>query len=139
MTGALGGTAEVVKLIENRLKAIDEQLRPFDELRRERDKLREALEALRGDEPPKSTARRPRRSGGRRSSRSGKRAARGSNLTAITEYVASNAGATAGEIAEATGISRGVVYSATSRLSTSGKLERVPKPDGQVGYRSAKG
>jgi hypothetical protein len=29
----------------------------------------------------------------------------------------------------------GVVYSATSRLSASGKLERVPKPDGQVGYR----
>ena len=39
------------------------------------------------------------------------------------------------------GLSRrsGVVYSATSRLSASGKLERVPKPDGQVGYRSAKG
>jgi Winged helix-turn-helix DNA-binding len=136
MTGALGGTTEVVKLIENRLKEIDKQLQPLTELQRERDKLKEALGALSGGEPRRSSPRRARKPGGRRS-RSGKRAARGSNLAAITDFVSSNAGATAGEIAEATGISRGVVYSATSRLSSSGKLERVPKPDGQVGYRVA--
>ena len=136
MTGALGGTAEVVKLIENRLKEIDEQLRPLTELQRERDKLREALGALREGEPRQSSPR-ARKPAARRS-RAGKRAPRGSNLTAITDFVAANAGATAGEIAEATGISRGVVYSATSRLSSSGKLERVPKRDGQVGYRAAK-
>ncbi len=137
MTGAVGGTAEVVKLIENRLKEIDKQLEPFAELQRERDKLQEALGALRDGEPQPRARR-----GGRpttRRQRAGKRAARGSNLTAITDFVASHPGATAGEIAEATGITRGVVYSATSRLSSSGKLQRVPKADGQVGYRPADG
>ena len=137
MTGAVGGTAEVVKLIENRLKEIDKQLEPFAELQRERDKLQEALGALRDGEPG-PRARRGGKSTTRRQ-RAGKRAARGSNLTAITGFVASHPGATAGEIAEATGITRGVVYSATSRLSSSGKLQRVPKADGQVGYRPADG
>jgi hypothetical protein len=75
---------------------------------------------------------------GRRTSGSnrGPRAPRGSNLEAIVSHVAANPGATAGEISTATGIARGVVYSATSRLSSSGKLEREPKPDGQVGYRA---
>jgi len=136
MTTAVGGTAEVVKLIESRLKEIDVQLQPLIELQRERDALQQALGALRGGrpEPRQSSPARPRKPAARRS-RAGKRAARGSNLTAISDFLSSNAGATAGEIAEATGISRGVVYSATSRLSASGKLERVPKPDGQVGYR----
>lgn len=136
MTGAVGGTAEVVKLIESRLEEIEKQLQPFAELERERSKLQQALGALRGDDPGPARTRRAGTQATRRP-RSAKRAARGSNLTAITTFVSSNAGATAGEIAEATGISRGVVYSATSRLSASGKLERVPKPDGQVGYRVA--
>ena len=133
MTGAVGGTAEVVKLIESRLEEIERQLQPFTELERERHKLQQALGALRDDDGRPAHPRGS--SSARRRSRPGKRAARGSNLAAITDFVASNAGATAGEIAKATGISRGVVYSATSRLSASGKLERVPQPDGQVGYR----
>ena len=47
-----------------------------------------------------------------------------------------NPGATSGEIADATGISRGVVYSAVSRLTNAGKLTREPKPDGQVAYHA---
>ena len=135
MTGAVGGTAEVVKLIESRLEEIERQLQPFTELERERSKLQQALGALRDDDERPARARRAGSAASRRPG-SGKRAARGSNLAAIKDFVSSNAGATAGEIAEATGISRGVVYSATSRLSASGKLERVPKPDGQVGYRA---
>ena len=134
MTGAAGGTAEVVKLIESRLEEIERQLQPFTELERERSKLRQALGALRDDDERPARARPAARAASRRT-RSGTRAARGSNLAAIKDFVSANAGATAGEIAEATGISRGVVYSATSRLSASGKLERMPKPDGQVGYR----
>ena len=120
----VGATADVERLIESRLREIEEQLRPFAELELERSRLRDALGVLRGGGAP---SRAP----------SGKRAARGSNLTAIVAFVGSNPGATAGEIAKATGISRGVVYSATSRLSSSGKLERLPKDDGQVGYRTA--
>ena len=144
MTGTPTATAQVEQLIEHRLEEIEEQLRPFAELEDERQRLRHALDALRADPShagdgaaatsPQPTRRRP----GRRTSRSsrGARAPRGSNLKAIVSHVAANPGATAGEIATATGIARGVVYSATSRLSSSGKLEREPKPDGQVGYRA---
>ena len=140
MTGTATATKQVEQLIEHRLQEIEEQLRPFAELEEERRRLRDALGVLRGADaagveiasaaPTKTSPTRQRR---RRSSR-GRRAPRGSNLSAILEYVAANPGATAGEIATATGISRGVVYSATSRLSSSGKLMRRQKPDGQVGY-----
>jgi hypothetical protein len=143
MSGSAAATTQVEQLIRDRLREIEEQLKPMAELEDERRRLSEALGALTGraaggPEPARERAKastaRPRR--GRRTSRGG-RAPRGSNLSAILEHVAGNPGATAGEIAAATGISRGVVYSATSRLSSSGKLTREPKPDGQVGYRSA--
>jgi hypothetical protein len=140
MTGTPTATAQVEQLIEHRLEEIEEQLRPFAELEEERQRLRHALDALRaGPSHAGETSARPaRRRAGRRTSGSsrGARAPRGSNLKAIVSHVAANPGATAGEIATATGIARGVVYSATSRLSSSGKLEREPKPDGQVGYRA---
>ena len=122
-------TVEVAEFIERRLKEIDEQLKPFEELEMERRRLRQALGALRGEETDAASSR---RSG--RPVRSRKRAARGSNLTAILEHVAATPGVTAGEIADATGISRGVVYSATSRLAAAGRLRREPKPDGSVAY-----
>lgn len=143
MTGTATASKQVEQLIEHRLQEIEEQLRPFAELEEERRRLRDALGALRGgastgdgvaSAAPKASGGRQRRS--RRASRGG-RAPRGSNLSAIIEHVAANPGATAGEIATATGISRGVVYSATSRLSSSGKLTRKQKADGQVGYHPA--
>jgi len=118
-------TGEVAEFIERRLREIEEQLKPFEELEQERRRLRQALGALR-DETPAAPASRARR-----------RAARGSNLTAILEYVVSTPGSTAGEIADATGITRGVVYSATSRLAAAGRLRREPKPDGSVAYHPA--
>jgi hypothetical protein len=140
MTGTPTATAQVEQLIEHRLEEIEEQLRPFAELEDERQRLRHALDALRAgpSHAGKTSARPSRRRAGRRTSGSSRaaRAPRGSNLKAIVSHVAANPGATAGEIATATGIARGVVYSATSRLSSSGKLEREPKPDGQVGYRA---
>jgi hypothetical protein len=142
MTGTSTATAQVEQLIEHRLEEIEEQLRPFAELEDERQRLRHALDVLRAGPShagnSAAAAQPTRRLPGRRTSRSsrGARAPRGSNLQAIVSHVAANPGATAGEIATATGIARGVVYSATSRLSSSGKLEREPKPDGQVGYRA---
>jgi hypothetical protein len=142
MTGTSTATAQVEQLIEHRLEEIEEQLRPFAELEDERQRLRHALDVLRAGPShagnSAAAAQPTRRPPGRRTSRSsrGARAPRGSNLQAIVSHVAANPGATAGEIATATGIARGVVYSATSRLSSSGKLEREPKPDGQVGYRA---
>ena len=143
MTGTATATSQVEQLIEHRLQEIEEQLRPFVELEDERRRLRDALVALRSDSSRASAdappaRRQPAGKGATRRARSngGRRAPRGSNLTAILSHVATNPGATAGDIATATGISRGVVYSATSRLSSSGKLKRDPRPDGQVGYRT---
>jgi hypothetical protein len=140
MTGTPTATAQVEQLIEHRLEEIEEQLRPFAELEDERQRLRHALDALRAgpSHAGEKSAQPARGRRGRRTSGAsrGARAPRGSNLKAIVSHVAANPGATAGEIATATGIARGVVYSATSRLSSSGKLEREPKPDGQVGYRA---
>ena len=139
MTGTATATTEVERLIEHRLREIEEKLRPMTELEAERRRLQGALGALRAQDEVVSSAsvRSPasafKRSVPRRAGRS-KRAPRGANLTAIVEYVASHPEATAGEIAEATGITRGVVYSAASRLSSGGRLVRQPRNDGQVGY-----
>jgi ElaB/YqjD/DUF883 family membrane-anchored ribosome-binding protein len=135
MPGSAAATSEVERLIESRLEEIEEQLKPFTELARERSRLQNALGALRdGVEPePARHASRPKR--GR--ARSEKRAPRGSNIAAITKYVGEHPGSTVGEIAAATGITRGVVYSATSRLSSAGRLKRRPKRDGQVGFEIA--
>lgn len=146
MAGAVTARSQVEQLIEARLKEIEEQLRPFAELVDERRRLRDALDALRADLPadaapasagsttPRGDVRKPAR---RSRPARRRRAPRGANLQAIMEFVSANPGSTAGDIASATGISRGVVYSATSRMSASGKLEREPKADGQVGYRLA--
>jgi hypothetical protein len=133
----MSASSDVEQAIERRLREIDEQLRPLEDLARERERLSRALEALR----PEATARpAPGRSGARRSPRrtaGSRRAKRGSNLSAIIAHVRSHPGATAGQLAEATGIDRGVVYSAVSRLTTSGRLRRQPLGDGQVGYHPA--
>jgi hypothetical protein len=126
------GTPEVEALIEQRLAEIQEQLRPFEELEAERDRLRRALRALRNEAEVDLHGGMAGRRGG--NARGARRAPRGSNLKAIVTYVELHPGATSGEIAEATGISRGVVYSAVSRLTNAGRLERQPKGDGQVAY-----
>ena len=122
MTATPTATVEVAQFIERRLREIEEQLKPYEELEREQRRLQQALGALRTDQPPA-----PARS----------RAARGSNLAAILAYVAVTPGSTAAEIAEATGISRSVIYSATSRLAAAGRLRREAKPDGSVAYHPA--
>jgi hypothetical protein len=136
----MGASTDIVKVVEQRLREIEEQLASYDELVRERDRVRRALGELRG----RSTAARPAGDGraatGRRGARrrsSGRRAKRGSNITAIVDYVAAHPGSTAAAIAAGTGIDRSVVYSATSRLASAGRLRRAPKGDRQVGYEAA--
>jgi hypothetical protein len=133
---------DVVRVIEERLQEIEAQLKTYDELARERDRLQRALDALRSDpavgagsaaSPRRATRSRP------RARRGARRAQRGSNVAAIIGHVTTNPGSTAAAIAEATGIDRGVVYSATSRLASAGRLRRVPKSDRQVGYELAAG
>jgi sugar-specific transcriptional regulator TrmB len=140
----LAASVDIEQAIEARLSEIESQLESYEELVRERDRLRRALQELNGEgsrSPRASSA--PavgngRRAGARRR-RSSRRAKRGSNVAAITSYVAEHPGSTAAEIAAGTGIDRSVVYSATSRLAGAGRLRRKSKGDRQVGYESANG
>jgi hypothetical protein len=134
----VAGSTDVAQTIERRLREIEAQLRSYEELARERDRLQRALRELvidDGERPGRASAKTSaagRASAGRR--RGARRARRGSNVEAITGFVTANPGATAAEIAIGTGIRRGVVYSATSRLAGSGRLRRVAQGDRQVGY-----
>jgi hypothetical protein len=138
----LAASVDITQAIEARLGEIESQLGGYDELVRERDRLRRALHELNGQSTPSpraATAPAPgdgRRSGTRRR-RGARRARRGSNVAAITTYVTAHPGSTAAEIAEGTGIDRSVVYSATSRLASAGRLQRKSKGDRQVGYEPA--
>jgi hypothetical protein len=131
--------SDVAQVIERRLREIEVQLRSYEELARERDRLRRALHELRRDDGarPRRAAATPSAAG--RSARprgGGRRARRGANVEAITLYVSAHPGATAAEIANGTGVARGVVYSATSRLAASGRLRRVSKGDRGVRLRA---
>jgi hypothetical protein len=136
----MAASTDIVQAVEQRLKEIEAQLSGYDDLVRERDRLRRALHELRSDSTAaraEGGARATSGRGGPRRRGSGRRAQRGSNVAAITSYVAANPGSTAAEIAAGTGIDRSVVYSATSRLASAGRLRRAPKGDRQVGYEAA--
>jgi hypothetical protein len=136
----LAASGDIVQAVEARLREIEAQLSSYDDLVRERDRLRRALHELRTDTSAAAAGAGARATTGRRASRrrgSGRRAQRGSNVAAIVNYVSANPGATAADIAAGTGIDRSVVYSATSRLASAGRLRRAPKGDRQVGYEPA--
>jgi hypothetical protein len=136
----MAASTDIVQAVEQRLKEIEAQLSGYDDLVRERERLRRALHELRSDSTAaraEGGARATSGRGGPRRRGSGRRAQRGSNVAAITSYVAANPGSTAAEIAAGTGIDRSVVYSATSRLASAGRLRRAPKGDRQVGYEAA--
>jgi hypothetical protein len=135
----VAGLTDVAQTIERRLREIEAQLDGYEELARERDRLQRALHEFRSDDrarPGRASA--TPQAAGRASSRrrrGGRRARRGANVEAITGYVSAHPGATAAEIAAATGIDRGIVYSATSRLAASGRLRRISRGERQVGYQ----
>jgi hypothetical protein len=123
----MNAATDIARAIEQRLREVDAQLRGFDELVAERHRLNLALDELRAD---RATTRGAARAGARR-------ARHGSNLQAIIAYVTGAPGSSAADIARATGIDRSVVYSATSRLTSTGRLRRVSKGKRKVGYELA--
>ena len=136
----MAGLTDVAHTIEQRLREIEAQLNGYEELARERDRLQRALHELRSDDaarrgPAPATPQAAGRASSRRR-RGGRRARHGTNVEAITGYVSAHPGATAAEIATATGIDRGTVYSATSRLAANGRLRRISRGERQVGYQS---
>jgi hypothetical protein len=81
----------------------------------------------------------PRRSAGGRSARSRprKRAPRGANRTAVLSVVEARPGATSGEIAEAAGVDRKVLYGLLRALVARGELRKEELPAGMTGYAVA--
>jgi CRP-like cAMP-binding protein len=129
---------DVAQAIRTRLREIERELKGFEQLQTERERLTRALKELgEGDGAPRRRGTRTRKPGTGNRRRAGKRAARGSNQQAILAHITANPGTTTPDIADATGIGRPVVYSAVSRLASSGKVRKSTRADGQVSYELA--
>jgi predicted transcriptional regulator len=116
--------ADLVDTIRQELAARLEELRP---LAREASDLQRALDAL--SEVPvvptgKDRARR-RRSNQRVSSRA--RSRRGATRARVIEFVASNPGSTAGDVARALGLNRNSVATRLAQLAKSGELAKAER------------
>lgn len=135
---ALGSATMPEQLIDRILGEIRERLDASRDAYEESLRLEAALVAL-GDAPPepRSRPRAERRGTPARAARSASRAPRGENLRRVRDAVAERPGATAGEVASATGIARATVASTLGKLARSGDLERAELPSGRVGYRPA--
>src|SRR3954452_9241995 len=66
-----------------------------------------------------------------------RRTARGENRRRILEVIQDRPGASAGEVAQVTGIARPTAASTLSKLAADGEVERVERPAGGVGFRIA--
>jgi hypothetical protein len=120
-------------LLDRILGEIRDRKREAQAAYEESQQLERALAALGPDAPaPPRGATRP----GRRASKPGRRQARrGANRDAILEALRERPGATAREIADATGIARTIVASTLTRLAANAELERSELPAGGVGFR----
>src|SRR3954464_4876017 len=126
------------QLLDRILAEVRERLDASRAAYEESQRLEAALRALgsgRAPEPsrPRPTPRRASRSRARPLAR----APRGENLRRIRAFVAERPGATAGEIAAATGIARPTVASTLGKLARAGELEKTTLPSRAVGYRPA--
>src|SRR3954454_4745736 len=126
------------QLLDRILAEIRDRLDASREAYEESQRLEAALTALgsgRPSEPsrPRATSRRASRS----PARSSPRAPRGENLRRIRALVAERPGATAAEIASATGIARPTVASTLGKLARDGELENTKLPAGAIGSRPA--
>jgi DNA-binding transcriptional ArsR family regulator len=125
------------QLLERVLREIHERKQAAQAAVEESARLERALAAL-GQEPREPTpgAAVTRSQRVRRSPRRRKRAAPGTNRDAILALVRERPGASAGEIAQATGIQRSTVSPTLARLVDGGAIERSQLPGGGVGFRA---
>src|SRR3954451_9441489 len=68
-----------------------------------------------------------------------RRTPRGENRRRILEVVEGRPGASAGEVAQVTGIARPTVASTLAKLASDGEVERVDRPAGGVGLKLGSG
>src|SRR3954468_5684931 len=126
------------ELLDRILAEIRDRLDASRAAYEESQRLEAALRALGSGRAPEPSRPRTR---SRRASRSRPpapaRAPHGENLRRIRAFVAERPGATAGEIAAATGIARPTVASTLGKLARDGELEKTTLPSRGVGYRPA--
>jgi hypothetical protein len=126
------------QLLDRILREIRERRAASRDAYEESQRLEAALIALGSPRESTSTSERPQRAERPRAGASSStRAPRGENLRRIREAVADRPGASAGEIASATGIARPTVASTLGKLAREGEFERAELPGGRVGYRTA--
>ena len=115
---------DLVDTIRAEIDASIEELRPFA---REASDLQSALNAL-SEVPvvPAGDGRRRRRSSNQRASpRAG--SSRGDTRARVIEFVASNPGSTAGDVARALGLNRNSVATRLAQLAKSGDLAKAER------------
>src|SRR3954464_12620101 len=124
------------QLLDRILAEIRDRLDASRAAYEESQRLEAALKALgsgRAAEPSRPPT--ASRSASRPRARSSARAPRGETLRRIRELVVERPGATAAEIASATGIARPTVASTLGKLARDGELEKTTLPSRAVGYR----
>jgi DNA-binding transcriptional ArsR family regulator len=101
----------------------------------EYEQLEAALAALRASDEPPSRARRPRAHRG--DPRPRIRAPRGANRAALLRAVGEGPGASAGQLARASGVAPQTVYGLLRRLTDDGDVVRRELPGGGSGYAAS--
>ena len=127
------------QLVDRVLREIRERMSASRAAVEESRRLEAALAALDRSRDSERPSAAPSRRTRRVKESTAKRAPRGQNLRQIREAIAERPGATAGEIASATGIARPTVASTLGKLVRDGELERTELPGGAVGFRAATG
>ena len=114
-------------LVDTIRKQIDARLEELRPLAREASDLQRALDALTEvpSVPPTERRGQRRRSGQRAAQRS--RSGRAGVRARVIEFVASNPGATAGDVAKALGLNRNSVATRLAQLAKSGELAKAER------------
>ncbi len=131
---------------------IDARLRELNPLVSEYDRLTEARESLSDGAPAperraRSTSRTASRRAGARQPRGGraagkgggKRAPRGENRAKLLAVVEERPGVSVGEVAQATGIKKPIVYSTMYKLVETGEVAKTNLEGGLTGFRRLSG
>lgn len=120
-------TKRVRAEIDKQRKDMEKRLRPLQD---QLDALEDALQSLAG-----RGARKPAKKSERKKSSASGRAPRGTNKAAILEALKEKPGASAADIATATGIKSTVVSSSLTNLANQGEVKRT-KRNGRVTWKA---
>src|SRR4051794_40786747 len=124
------------ELLDRILREVRERKETARAAYEESRRLQAALDAL-GDGEPRGDGPAAAPPARRAASPAPRRTARGENRRRILEIVDQRPGASAGEVAQVSGIARPTVASTLGKLASDGEVERVERPAGGVGFRIA--